>query len=86
MIATTDWLVTRVADVLSVAHECTFSDDLLSPFALLYFLYCGVLRRLFRSHILRNSLILCFLHGLLRQADLFFRDLRLHGLLRQAIL
>ena len=83
---TTDWLVTRVADVLSVAYECIFSDDLLSPFALLYFLYCGVLRRLSRSRfILRSRLILCFLHGLLRQADLFFRDLRLHGLLRQAI-
>ena len=35
----TDWLVTGVADVVSVAYERTFSDDLLSPFALLYFLY-----------------------------------------------
>ena len=67
----TDWLVTGVADVPSVAHECTFSDDLFSPFALLYFLYCGVLRRLFRSRFIRNRLILRFLHGLLRQAILF---------------
>ena len=78
MIATTDRLVTGVADVVSVAHECILSDDLLSPFALLY---CGVLRCLFRSRILRSRilrsrilrsrLILCFLYGLLRQAILF---------------
>ena len=65
MIATTDRLVTGVADVVSVAHECILSDDLLSPFALLYFLYCSVLCRLFRSRIPRSHLILCFLHGLL---------------------
>ena len=40
----TDWLATGVADVEPVAHECTFSDDLISPFALPY---CRVLRRIF---------------------------------------